>query len=257
LVRAKGTAALAEATMERWFTADFRARAPDKVARVHAQFLATASAGYAVCCGAIGGMDFRSALGAIAAPTLIVAGAQDPATPPASGEDLRSRIADSQFIVLSKAAHLLAVEQPQIVAAHLLAFLDLHEKSSSQPRHEAFAVGLANRRAVLGVEHVERSLQNADAFAAPWQDFITRIAWGEIWGDATLPWKIRSMLTLVMMAALHREEEFKLHLRPALRNGVSVEELRALLLHASIYAGVPAANAGFRWVRDALGDEVA
>jgi alkylhydroperoxidase/carboxymuconolactone decarboxylase family protein YurZ len=108
---------------------------------------------------------------------------------------------------------------------------------------------------VLGVDHVQRSLSNAGAFAAPWQDFITRSAWGEIWGDDTLPWKTRSLVTLSMMVALHREEEFKLHLRPALKNGVTIVELQALLMQTSIYAGVPAANAAFRWVREVLGDE--
>jgi 3-oxoadipate enol-lactonase/4-carboxymuconolactone decarboxylase len=258
LVREQGTQALAEATMGRWFTPGFRERAPAGVAAVRARFVATESVGYAVCCGAIGAMDLRASIKAIAAPTLIISGAQDPATPPAAGEYIRSCIADSEFIVLSRAAHLLAVEQPEAVAAHLLAFLDVHQKapSGAQPS-DAFLVGLANRKAVLGIEHVERSLQKVGAFAAPWQDFITRIAWGEIWQDKTLPWKTRSMLTLAMMAALHREEEFKLHLRPALRNGVSVEELRALLMQASVYAGVPAANAAFRWVREALGDELA
>ena len=109
---------------------------------------------------------------------------------------------------------------------------------------------------MLGAEHVERSLAKAGPFAAPWQDFITRVAWGEIWGDPTIPWKMRSMVTLAMMVALHREEEFKLHVRPALRNGVTIEELRSLLLQASIYAGVPAANAAFRWVKEVLGEEL-
>ena len=92
-----------------------------------------------------------------------------------------------------------------------------------------FEAGLANRKHVLGAEHVERSLQSAGAFASPWQDFITRYAWGEIWGDDTLPWKTRSLIVLSITLALGKEEEFKLHLRPALRNGVTVEELRALL----------------------------
>jgi 3-oxoadipate enol-lactonase/4-carboxymuconolactone decarboxylase len=255
LVRAQGMKAIAEATMARWFAPGFRQRAPEKLAAVQARFVATAPAGYAVCCGAIAGMDLRAQIKAITAPTLIISGAMDPATPPAAGEYLRSCIANSEFIVLSQAAHLLAVEQAEVVAAHLGAFLDIQEKMGPQAKPaDAFAVGLANRKAVLGVEHVERSLQNAGDFAAPWQDFITRVAWGEIWQDKTLPWKTRSMLTLVMMAALHREDEFKLHLRPALRNGVSVAELRALLLQASVYAGVPAANAAFRWAREALGD---
>ena len=119
----------------------------------------------------------------------------------------------------------------------------------------AFENGLAQRKAVLGVDHVQRSLEKAGAFAMPRQDFITRNAWGEIWGDETLPWKTRSLVTLAMMVALHREEEFKLHIRPALKNGVTLAELQALLLQTGIYAGVPAANAAFRWTRDVLGEE--
>ena len=109
---------------------------------------------------------------------------------------------------------------------------------------------------MLGAPHVERSLANAGRFAQPWQDFITRTAWGEIWGDPALPWKTRSLLTLTMMVALHREEEFKLHVRPALANGVTLAELRAVLLQAAVYAGVPAANAAFRWANDVLGNEL-
>ena len=85
---------------------------------------------------------------------------------------------------------------------------------------------------------------------------FTRTAWGEVWGDDAIPWRTRSMLTLALMVALGREEEFKLHVRPALRNGVTLPELRALLIQCAVYAGVPAANAAFRWVRDVLGDEL-
>jgi 3-oxoadipate enol-lactonase / 4-carboxymuconolactone decarboxylase len=120
----------------------------------------------------------------------------------------------------------------------------------------SFEQGLANRKSVLGVEHVKRSLERAGDFARPWQEFITRVAWGEVWGDPTLPRKTRSMLVLATMVALHQEEEFKLHVRPALRNGVSAEELRALLIQAAVYAGVPAANAAFRWVKEALGADL-
>ncbi|WP_029029895.1 carboxymuconolactone decarboxylase family protein [Salinarimonas rosea] len=120
---------------------------------------------------------------------------------------------------------------------------------------ERFEKGLANRKAVLGEAHVERSLAGAGAFAGPWQDFVTRTAWHDVWNDETLPWKTRSMIVLTITTALHREEEFKLHLRPALKNGVTIPELRALLIQCAVYAGVPAANAAFRWVREVLGDE--
>ena len=196
-------------------------------------------------------MDLRASNAAIQARTLIVAGADDPATPPAMSEDMRSRIPDAELIVLPRAAHILAIEQADAFNRHLLAFLGTEPESRS-----AFAAGLANRKAVLGAEHVERSLAGAGPFAGPWQDFITRMAWGEIWGDPTIPWKTRSMVTLALMVALGREEEFKLHIRPALRNGVTLPELRALLTQCAVYAGVPAANGAFRWTRDVLGAEL-
>ena len=202
-------------------------------------------------------MDLRPAIGAVRTPTLILAGADDPATPVAMMEDIRARIPDAEMIIVPRAAHLLNLERPEIVNAHLAAFLARFtdgRAASSGP--VSFEAGLANRKAVLGAAHVERSLAKAGDFGMPWQDFITRIAWGEIWGDKTIPWKTRSMLTLAMMIALHREEEFKLHVRPALNNGVTTDELRALILQAAIYAGVPAANAAFRWVRDVLGEEL-
>ena len=261
-VRAHGMGAIADAVIARWFTLSFAASSPEAVAPFRERFLRMDPRGYAACCGAIAEMDLRSSNAAIAAPTLIIAGADDPATPVAMMEEIRARIPQAELIVLPRAAHILAVERADLVNRHLAAFLD-SVAAAVGARDDArkgggvsFEAGLANRKSVLGAEHVQRSLDKAGAFAMPWQDFITRAAWGEIWGDPTIPWKTRSMLTLAMMVALHREEEFKLHVRPALKNGVTVEELRALLLQAAIYAGVPAANAAFRWVKEVLGDDL-
>ena len=256
-VRAHGMGAIVDAVVGRWFTAAFRD--DPRVAALRARFLANDPAGYAVCCGAIAGMDLRASNAAIAARTLIVAGADDPATPPAMSEEMRARIPGAELVVLPRAAHILAIEQAAAVNRHLLGFL-LGSPDGDRPalagRGGGFEAGLANRRAVLGAEHVERSLAGAGRFAAPWQDFITRTAWGEVWGDATIPWKTRSAVTLALMVALGREEEFKLHVRPALRNGVTLPELRSLLIQCAAYAGIPAANSAFRWVRDVLGSEL-
>ncbi len=250
LVRGQGMGAIADAVVARWFTP---AAEPGRVAAVRAAFEGIDPEGYAAACEAIAGMDLTGAIHAIMAPTLIIAGADDPATPVAHMEAIRARIPGAELVVIPRAAHLLAVERPDVVVSHLSAFL-----ARLDPPHGGWSVeaGLVNRKAVLGAAHVERSMAQAGAFAGPWQDFITRYAWGEIWGDPTLPRKTRSLLTLAMMVALHREEEFKLHVRPALANGVTLDELRALLLQTAIYAGVPAANAGFRWVRDVLGAEL-
>jgi len=257
-VRAQGMGVIVDAVLARWFTPDFAAAHPEVITPMRERFLQLDPRGYAVCCMVIHDMDLRASNAAIRAPTLIIAGADDPATPPAMLEDIRTRIPQAELIVLPRAAHIPAVEQADRVNRHLAAFLDgLTGGKTSRAGGVSFEAGLANRKSVLGAEHVERSLKNAGAFALPWQDFITRTAWGEIWGDPTLPRKVRSLVTLSMMVALHREEEFKLHVRPALRNGVTIEELRALLLQTAIYAGVPATNAAFRWVKETLGDEIA
>ena len=243
LVRSRGMAAIVDAVTSRWFTPGFRG--DPAVLALRERFTAIDPAGYAACCLAIGAMDLRPLLPRITAPTLIVMGADDPATPPAMGETMRALIPDAELTVLPRAAHIPAIEQAARVNGLLTAFLD----------GTAFEAGLQNRESVLGAAHVERSLAAAGAFAGPWQDFITRMAWGEVWGDPAIPWKQRSMVTLALMVALGREEEFKLHVRPALRNGVTLAELRALLIQCAVYAGVPAANAAFRWVRDVLGPE--
>ena len=102
--------------------------------------------------------------------------------------------------------------------------------------------GLKIRRAVLGEAHVERARAAENEFNYAFQDLITRYAWGEIWTRPGLPRKTRCLLTIGMLVALNRGEELKMHIRGALQNGVTREELREVLLQAAIYCGVPAAN---------------
>lgn len=110
--------------------------------------------------------------------------------------------------------------------------------------------GMAVRRDVLGAEHVDRAMAAADAFNAPMQELVTEYCWGAVWGREGLPRKTRSMLNLAMLTALNREHEFKLHVRGALRNGVTREEISEILLQAAIYCGVPAAISAFRQARE-------
>ena len=110
---------------------------------------------------------------------------------------------------------------------------------------QRYEQGLKVRRAVLGDKHVDAALEKRDEFTAEFQDLITRYAWGEIWARPGLPRQTRSLLTLAMMVALNRGEEFKLHLRAAMRNGVPQEEIKEVLLQAAIYCGLPAANTAF------------
>jgi 4-carboxymuconolactone decarboxylase len=110
---------------------------------------------------------------------------------------------------------------------------------------QRYAMGLEVRRAVLGDAHVDKSLAKQSDFNEPFQDFITRCAWGEIWSRPGLPRHTRSLLTLAMLVALNRPDEFQLHLRGAVNNQVTREEVQELLLHSAVYCGVPAANSAF------------
>jgi 4-carboxymuconolactone decarboxylase len=105
--------------------------------------------------------------------------------------------------------------------------------------------GMKVRREVLGDQHVDKARQNTGAFNADFQDLITRYAWGEIWSRPGLPRQTRSLITLAMLVALNRGDEFRLHLRAAIRNGVSRDEIKEVLLQSAIYCGVPAANTAF------------
>jgi 4-carboxymuconolactone decarboxylase len=106
--------------------------------------------------------------------------------------------------------------------------------------------GLAVRREVLGADYVERSLQSADEFTAPLQQLITEYCWGEIWTRDDLSRRTRSLINIAMMTALNRPHELRLHVRGALTNGCTVEEIRGVLLQAVVYCGVPAALDAFR-----------
>ena len=116
-------------------------------------------------------------------------------------------------------------------------------------RHEK---GMKIRREVLGDAHVDSATKTANDFTAPFQDIITRFAWGEIWARPGLSRHTRSLLTLAMTVALNREEEFRLHVRAAFNNGVTREEIQEVLLHSAIYCGVPAANHAFKIAAEIL-----
>ena len=115
-----------------------------------------------------------------------------------------------------------------------------------------FDKGLAVRKDVLGAEYVENSIKNADDFSRPLQELVTEYCWGAIWTREGLPRKTRSMLNLAMLSALNRPHELKMHVKGALRNGVTRDEIREVLMQVAIYCGVPAGVDSFRLAREAF-----
>jgi 4-carboxymuconolactone decarboxylase len=123
-----------------------------------------------------------------------------------------------------------------------------------QTRRETYEQGLSMRRAVLGEEHVQRSVDNVSDFARPIQDLVTEYCWGTIWSRDALDLRTRSLLNLVMLTALNRSHELGVHVRGALRNGVTVPEIQEALMQSAVYVGVPAALESFRIAERALAD---
>src|SRR5579862_2657210 len=116
-------------------------------------------------------------------------------------------------------------------------------------RHD---VGMRVRRSVLGDENVDRAEANKTGLDVEFQNLITRYAWGEIWTRPGLPQHTRSLLTIGLMVALNRGDELRLHLKAAMKNGVTIEEIREVLLQCAIYCGVPAANSAFHIAKEVL-----
>jgi 4-carboxymuconolactone decarboxylase len=119
---------------------------------------------------------------------------------------------------------------------------------------ERHSGGMKVRRAVLGDMHVDRAESSKNAFSEPFQDLITRYAWGEIWSRPGLSQHTRSLLILSMMIALNRSDEFRMHLRAALNNKVTREEIQEVLLQSAIYCGVPAANTAFHIAQEVFAE---
>ena len=119
---------------------------------------------------------------------------------------------------------------------------------------ERFETGVEQRKATLGAEYVDKTLASADDFSRPFQEMMTEFCWGFGWGDEALPPKTRSMLNLTMIAALNRMHEWELHFRGAIKNGVTREELRAVLHVISIYCGIPAGVECFRIAKRVLAE---
>ena len=119
---------------------------------------------------------------------------------------------------------------------------------------ELLARGLETRKQVLGKDYVEQAMQNADDFNRPFQEFISEYCWGAIWTREGLPRKTRSLLNLAMLTALNRPHELKLHIRAALTNGVTREEMQEVFMQAAVYCGVPAGVESFRLAREVFAE---
>jgi 3-oxoadipate enol-lactonase/4-carboxymuconolactone decarboxylase len=241
-VREGGMAAIIDLAMQRFFSAETLAKENPHAASIRSVLLGTNPVGYVGCCAALRDMDHTQLLSQIKAPTLVITGDRDVSTPwSGHGERLSQGIPQAKTLSLP-AAHLSNIEQPRSFTTALFEFLLPPPTSHKDPLY----IGMERRREVLGDAHVDKAIAATTAFTREFQDLITRYAWGTIWSRPELDQRTRRLLVLAITAALGRWEEFSLHLKSGMAGELELCDLKEVLLQTAIYAGVPAANTGFK-----------
>lgn len=273
-----GVESLADAVMERWFSAEFRSG--PELAVWRRMLVRTPAEGYAGCSAAIQGADFRDSTAALTLPTLAIAGDEDGSTPPDLVRETAGLVPGSRFCLIEGAGHLPCVEKPEAFAAVLGEFIEetghageasaslrrrklaregegasripagLQAESGSESAVGRYARGMETRRRVLGDAHVDRAEAGKTAFDEPFQTLITEYAWGTLWSDDAIAPRERSMLTIALLAALGNHEEMAMHVRATRNTGATKEDVMQALLHAAVYAGVPRANHAIRIAKE-------
>jgi 3-oxoadipate enol-lactonase/4-carboxymuconolactone decarboxylase len=236
-----GMAAIVDEAMQRFFSPETLSRRDVHAEGIRTLLLGTNPVGYAGCCSALRDVDNRELLRKIQVPTLLIVGDKDAPTPWEGHGEILAREIPNVRVVRLPAAHLSNIERPRSFTAALLEFLGPRD-ASSEPLQAGFAV----RREVLGNAHVDRAIAETTDLTNAFQDLITRYAWGTIWSRPGLDQRTRRLLTLAIAATLGRWEEFALHVRAGLAHELEPCDLKEVLLQTAIYAGVPAANTGFR-----------
>ncbi|MEL7895301.1 alpha/beta fold hydrolase [Vreelandella neptunia] len=247
-VRQEGLAAMSEEIVPRWFAPAAFEESPALKAGWCVQMGRGDDESYAQLCEMLGRDTFTGKLAAKQVKVQLFGGSEDMATPPATLEALAAELGDAPLEIFDGVGHVPAVEAPTLFVQKLLAVMatDLGDVAN---HGVAYATGLETRKQVLGEEHVARSTANANSLDAPFQQMITRLAWGELWSNGDLTRRERSMITTGILAALGREE-LTLHLKTAKRIGLTEAELRQVLMHVAIYGGVPAANHAFSLAKE-------
>lgn len=279
IVRANGLEPMARTAPEQWFTSVFAGAQPAIVDWAVQMVRATDPACYIAACEALAVFDVRDALDRITIPALVLVGSEDQVTGPAEARTLVAGIADARLAVVPGASHLAPVEQPAAVTDLLVEHFAGTAPDTSgtltvppQPaapapvaepapaaepteaaRPDPYETGLGLRREVLGDAHVDQAL--ADDPDSGFQELVTRYAWGEVWSREGLDRRTRSAVTLTALIAGGHHEALADHTRAALRNSLSPDELREIVLHTAVYCGLPAAESALRVVTRVIREE--
>lgn len=239
IVQNKGIAAIADTVMKVWFSENFHQNHTNELLGYKAMLANSNPVGYVQACEALKINDLTIEIGKIDIPTLCLAGTVDGSTPPAQVKAMADQIPNAKYVLIEGVGHIPCVEKPEIVSQLILDFvtddsLSLYEK------------GMQTRRSVLGNTHVDKAEANKTTFDKDFQEYITNSAWGAIWSRPHLSKRERSMITIAILTALGLEEELAMHIRATQNTGASQEDVKEVLMHTGVYAGVPRTNGAMK-----------
>ena len=242
-IKTDGISSITEGVMKVWFSENFHQNRPNELMG-YANMLANSPVeGYIQACEALKSNDLTVEITHINTPTLCIAGSVDGSTPPALVKAMADKIPNAQYVEIEGVGHIPCVETPSVVAAFILNFVENHTET-------LFEKGMRTRRSVLGNAHVDRAEANKTDFDKDFQEYITNSAWGAIWSRPGLTKRERSMITIAVLAALGHEEELAMHFRATRNTGASEEDVKEVLLHIGIYAGVPVTNGAMKIAKE-------
>jgi 3-oxoadipate enol-lactonase/4-carboxymuconolactone decarboxylase len=239
-VKAEGVSSIADDILKVWFSKDFHANRQPELAGYRAMLSNTNTAGYIKACEALRDNDLTNRIHEITSPTLLIAGSEDGSVSTPKVKETADKIPGAQFVEIEGVGHIPCAEQPETIAELILKFAHIGQSNSSHlSLHE---LGMKTRRSVLGDEHVDLAEANKTDFDKDFQEYITNSAWGAIWSRPGLTKRERSLITIAILTALKLDHELAMHIKATKNTGATPEEVKEVLMHAGVYAGVPVTN---------------
>ena len=238
-----GMTSISDKILQRWLAESFRSNKKAETAGLKRMLESCSPIGYIRACETIRDEDLSNQIQAIQIPTLCIGGSEDNATSPEKVRITAASIPNAKVIVMDGAGHLPPVEAPQAFAQVILDFIHLSNNS-------LYEQGMQTRRSVLGDAHVNKAEANKTDFDKDFQEYITNNAWGAVWSRPGLTKRERSLLTIALMTALGHDEELAMHIKATKNTGASENDVKEVLLHTGVYAGVPATNSAMKIAKE-------
>jgi len=248
-VQTEGIASIADGILKVWFSEDFRANRTAELAGYRQMLVNSNLPGYVKACKALKVNDLSADVKNIKVPTLFISGSEDGSVSPATVKEAAGKVPGAELIEIAGVGHIPCAEKPALFAEILLKFVGNTAELS------LYDLGMKTRRSVLGDQHVDLAEANKTDFDSDFQAYITNSAWGTIWSRPGLTKRERSMITIAVLTALKLDHELAMHIKATKNTGATPEDVKEVLMHTGVYAGVPVTNNAMKIAKEIFSKE--